>query len=385
MTQLSKLATLGLGKETTPNTYIVPSMGIPFTKADFEDPIAPLRDESVRGNDTVVQGIYPGPQHATWSIDCLAYPDLLGHFLCGTIGPDTVTAGVSTTLSSASTAGATSISVAATIPLNSIIKIDTGANLEYAKVTAVSGSGPYTLTVTTSSSGPVGLTYAHNSSVAVVSQTTHTFKQSPSTAIPTYSFTVYDTTQTLGYVGAKMTDLQIKIDPNAAVSLTVNALAFPGTTQSLASETYSPYVPGLGWTWTQTQLGTATTRGKTLDLTIKRAGEAINSSDGTQGPREIFVGALECDGTYKAIFENQTDMNTFLNYTQGAVVATVSSPISMGGQSLALTMSKSGWTTGKRDLSQPYVQADFSISGIYNTTDGGAVSAVLSNFQTAAY
>jgi hypothetical protein len=385
MTQLSKLATLGLGKETTPNTYTAPTMGIPFTKADFEDPIAPLRDESVRGNDTVVQGVYPGPQHATWSIDVLAYPDLAGHFFAGTIGPDTVTAGVSTTLSASSLANATSISTAASIAAGSIIKIDSGANLEYAKVTAVSGAGPYTLTVTTSNNGSVGLLYAHNSSVAVVSATTHTFKQSPSTAIPTYSFTVYDTTQTLGYAGAKFTDLQIKIDPNAAISLSATALAFPGTTQSLASETYSPYVPGLGWTWTQTQIGTPTTRGKTLDLTIKRAGEAINSSDGTQGPREIFVGALECDGTYKAIFENQIDMNTFLNYTQGALVATISSPISMGGQSIAVTMSKSAWTTGKRDLGQPYVQADFNISGVYNTTDGGAVSVVLQNWQTTAY
>lgn len=385
MTQLSKLATLGLAKESTPNTYAAPVMGIPFMKADFEDVIEPLKDESVRGNDTVLQGIYPGPTHATWDIDVLAYPDLAGHFFAAVIGPDTVTAGVSTTLSSATLVGATSISTAASIAAGSIIKIDSGANLEYAKVTAVSGAGPYTLTVTTSASGSVGLTYAHNSAVAVVSQTTHTFKQSPTTAIPTYSLTVWDTTQYLGYTGCKFTDLQVKIDPKAAVSLSLKALAQPGTVQSTVSETYSPYVPNLGWAWTQTQNGTATTRGLSLDVTAKRAGEAINSSDGTQGPREIFVGALECDGTYKAIFENQTDLNLFANYTQQPIVATVTTPISMGGQSIALTMSKSGWTKGKRDLGSAYVQADFDIAGIYNTTDGGAISVSLANWQTSAY
>jgi hypothetical protein len=31
------------------------------------------------------------------------------------------------------------------------------------------------------------------------------------------------------------------------------------------------------------------------------------------------------------------------------------------------------------------VQGDFSLSGIYNTTDGGAVQATLKNFSSSAY
>ena len=381
MTQLSRLAKLGLGKETTYGTYTAPTMGIPFDKADFEDVIAPLKDQSVRGNDTVLQGIYPGPEHATWDVDVNSYPDLIGHFLAGVIGPDTVTAGVSTTLSSGSTAGATSISTAATIPVGSTIAIDTGTLLEYATTGTPSGSGPYTIPIVTPSTG---LMNAHASGVTVVAQSKHVFKQSTA-ALPSYSLTVYDTTQTLGYAGLKWTDLGIKIDPKATVTFSLKALALPGTVQSSAAETYSQYMPALGWAWTQTQNAVATTRGLTLDLTVKRAGEAINSSDGTQAPREIFVGAIESDGTYKAIFENQTDLNLFLQYSQQPIVATVTQPLSAGGQSLALTMSKSGWTTGKRDLSQSYVQASFALSGIYNTTDGGAVQATLMNFQTSAY
>lgn len=382
MTQLSKLATLGIAKESVAGTYIVPTAGIPFMKADFEDTIAPLRDESWRGNDTLLQGVYPGVEHATWDIDVLAYPDLAGYFFVGMIGPDTVTAGVSTTLSSSTIIGATSISTAATIPMGTTIAIDTGTNLEYAVTGTPSGAGPFTIPITTPATG---LTKAHTSSVTVVGQTTHTFKQSPSTAIPTFSLTVYDTTQYLGYSGLKFTDLAIKIDPNAAVSFNVKALSFPQTVQSTVTETYSQYMPMLGWDWTETQLGSATTRGLTLDLTVKRAGEAIHSSDGVQTPREIFVGALESDGTYKAIFENQTDINTFLNYTQGAVVATVTQPLSAGGQSMAITMSKAAWTKGKRDVSTPYVQASFDISGVYNTTDSGALQITVLNWRTAAY
>ncbi|WP_055591124.1 phage tail tube protein, partial [Streptacidiphilus griseoplanus] len=308
MTQLSRLATLGLAKETVANTYTAPTVGIPFDKADFEDKIDPLRDESIRGNDTVLQGVYQGSVNAEWDIDVMAYPDLTGHFLRAVIGPDTVTAGISTTLSASTTAGATSISVPVSIPAGSLIKIDTAANIEYALTGTPTGSGPYTIPITSPAGG---LTLPHSSSVAVVSATKHTFKQDPTQAIPSYSLTVNDTTQTLGYAGTKFTDLQVKIDPKASVSLSLKALSLQGVPQSNATETYSAFTPHLGWTWTQTQNSVATTRGLSLDLTIKRAGEAIGSSDGTQGPREIFVGALECDGSYKAIFENQTDIGVF--------------------------------------------------------------------------
>lgn len=382
MTQLSRLATLGLSKEATPGTWLAPTVGIPFLKGDYEDMFTELKDESVRGNDTVLQGLYQGTVHAEWNLDVMAYPDLAGHFLAGVIGPDTVTPGVSTTLSSSTIVGATSISTAATIPVGSTIMIDTGTKTEYAVTGTPTGSGPYTIPITTPASG---LTQAHNSAVTVVSQTTHTFKQSPTTALPTYSLTLYDTTQTVSCSYCRLSDLQMKIDPKGAVSLTIKYVSFPSVVQSAQVETFSTYDPLLGWSWNMTNAGASSTRGLTYDVTVKRATEAIASSDGTQAPREVFAGAVEVDGTYKAIFENQTDMNLYINYTQTATTATLAQPVPRGGQSLALTMSKSGYYKGKRDLSSPYVQADFSISGIYNTTDGGAVQAVLKNYQTTAY
>ncbi|MFJ6215003.1 phage tail tube protein [Streptomyces sp. NPDC092296] len=386
MTQLSKLSTLGIAREATPGTYAPPVAGIPFSKADFEDKVDPIRDESWRGNDTVLQGVYQGVSSSEWDIEVNGYPDLIGHLLRGTIGPDTVTAGVSTTLSSATAAGASSISVAATIPAGSVIRIDTAAATEYAMTGTPTGSGPsYTIPLVTQDGASASLAGAHESGVVVVSQTRHTFRQDPTQAIPSYSLTVNDTTQTLGYAGFKFTEMGIKIDPKAAVTFDMKGLGPVGAAQAPVAETYTKSTPNLGWTWTTTQAGAASTRGLTLDLTIKRDGEAIASSDGTQGPREIFVGALEADGTYKAIFENQDDMGAFLNGTQLPLSVRIATPVPVGGQSLAITMSRAAWTTGKRDLGQNYVQADYAISGVYNTTDGGAVTAVLANWTTTAY
>lgn len=385
MTQLSHLATLGLAKESTPGTWATPIVGVPFTKADFEDVTTELRDESVRGNDTTLQGLYPGPIDATWSIDVLAYPLLAGHILRGIIGPDTVTAGVSTTLSAATTVGATSISTAASIPAGSTVMIDTGAVVEYAVTGTPSGSGPYTIPLTSTGTGAgTALGQAHTSGAAVVAQSTHVFKQSTAPT-PSYSLTVFDTLQYLGYAGARMSQLQIKVDPKAAIQFTADFSTFPGVVESTVTETYSTPQPLLGWQWTTTNAGGASTRGLTLDLTLKRSVEAIHASNGVQAPREIFAGTIDADGTYKAIFENQTDLALYNQWSQQAMVAALTAPLSFGGYSLNFTMTKSGWYKAKRDLGQQYVQADYTISGIYNTTDGGAIQATLTNFQSTAY
>jgi len=381
VTALSRLATLGLAKEAVAGTWLAPTMGIPFLKGEYEDLYTQLKDESIRGNDTVLQGMYQGVAHSEWQIDVQAYPDLIGHFLVGMIGPDTVTAGISTTLSASTIVGATSITTVASIPVGSTIQIDTGANAEYAITGTPSGAGPYTIPITTPATG---LTKPHSSAVAVVSQSTHTFKQSTA-PLPTYSLTYYDTTQTISTSWARLSDLQLKIDPKGAVTASLKYVAFPTVVQTLQVETYSTFDPLLGWSWNMTNAGAASTRGLTYDVTVKRTTEALHTSDGVQTPREIFAGAIEVDGTYKALFENQTDLNLYTQYTQSPATASLAQPLARGGQSLSLTMSKSGWFKGKRDLSGVYAQADFSLSGIYNTTDGGAVQAVLKTFSATAY
>src|ERR1017187_3382378 len=140
MTYLSRLTKLGLAKETTQYTYLAPTVSIPFTTAQFEDHITPLRDESVRANDAIVQGIQQGTWSTTWALDCNAYADITGHWLRAIIGPDTLTtAGVTTSLASNCIAGATSLTLTATVPTGSVIQISdaAGANLEWVKVTVV--------------------------------------------------------------------------------------------------------------------------------------------------------------------------------------------------------------------------------------------------------
>jgi hypothetical protein len=393
MTLLARNGTLGLGKEApgTPGTYATPTVGIPYTgSSGFEDMIAQIKDESVRGDDSILHGSYQGPGHAEWSIDFLAYPDLLGYALVGMIGPDTVTAGISTTLSAATIVGATAIQTAVSLAAGTVVKVGTGAAVEYAWTDgAATGTGPYTSNVTTVAGrtgvNRVGLANIHSSSDPVLTPTTHTFKQNPAVALPTWSFTYFDTYQYVSCSYGRFSEIQVKIDPKGAVSLSTKATSFMSVPATTTSETYSTYDPLLGWSWNLTSGGAPSSRGLTCDLTLKRAVDAIASSDGTQNPREVFAGAIEADGTLKAIFESNADLALFLQNTQLPMTVALQQPINRGGQSLSLTMSKSAWYKGKRDMSQAYSQADFSISGVANTTDGGVVQATLLNWVTTAY
>lgn len=392
MTSLAKLGYIGIAKESTQGTYVAPAFYIPCTKIEAEDVFIEIRDESYRNNDTLLQGVYQGPGDSTVSIDLMAYPDAVPYILRGLIGPDTVTVtGVSTTLASNATQGATSLSLTASVPNNSILRIQdaAGANTEYVQVGTVSGAGPFTAPITTPATGTQ---FAHTAAGgSVVSQSTHKFVQNPSAAQTSWSLTKYDVatngmaSHSRGFPGCKISEAAIKIDPKAAMTLAVKYTGWLSTEQSDPVPTFSSTIPELGWQWTMTNAGGSSTRGLTYDLTVKRPAEAIHASTGTQQPREVFQGVLEADGTYKAIFENDTDLNLYLNYTQLPVVATLTQPVTSGGNSITLQTNKSGFVKGKVDLSSVYVTADFSLSGIYNSTDGGAITVTMTNFVSTAY
>ncbi|MFD9564344.1 phage tail tube protein [Streptomyces sp. NPDC059994] len=383
MTLLSRLGWIGIAKEVTQGTFLAPTFYLPVTKSDFNIEYAQLKDESYRANDTGLQGLYQGTGETTASLELSAYPDCIGYLL-RVIGPDTVTAGVSTTLSSSTIIGATSISTAASIPLGTTIAIDTAGNLEYAITGTPSGSGPYTIPITTPAGG---LTKAHSSAVTVLGQTTHTFKQSTTVAKPTYSFVDYNVYETWGYPGCMLSEVGIKIDPKGMATLDAKLTGWIGAVQTgLAAPTFTSVQPLLGWQWAMTNSGGSSTRGLSYDLTLKRDIDAIHASNGTQQPREVFTGVLDAEIKYKAIYENDTDYNQYLQALQTSPTSAVlTQPITSGGASLTLTTTTPGWSKGGYDKSGMYVTADFEVAGIYNATDAGAIQAVLKNWTTAAF
>jgi hypothetical protein len=326
-----------------------------------------------------------------WEFECNGYPDLAGHLFRAIIGPDTLSAGVSTVLNANTSANATTITTTASVPSLSVLQISdsAGANLEWVSIGTVTGSGPYTCPIVAGGgSGGNSTRYAHTAAGgSVLSQSTHTFTQNRtfSTVWPTYSWTTDDGQDQLGWPGNVMSELAIKIDPKGFITFSPKYMGFPSITEATFAYTASAVQPIVGWGWTVTNGGSSSSRGLTMDITWKRALEAIQSSDGTQAPREIFPGALEQDGSYKAVYDSATDMNLFKQYIQTPTVHTLTQPVTSGGASIAITMSKSGYTTGEVDTSTLYVSLAQAVSGIANTTDSGVGQVVLKNFTSTAY
>lgn len=380
---LSRLSYVGLAKETTPGTYVAPTAFLPVNSdLKFEDDYAELRDESYRNNDSVLQGVYQGVGDGAGAFSMNCYPDLIGHFLCAMIGNDTVTAAaVGTTLSASASIGATTITVtsATGIAANMPLMLDTGSNIEYVQV----GSG-YVSGTSVPLTNP--LTIAHSSAAAVVSQTTHTFKQA-NTRRPAYSLTEFTPVSTRGWTSSILEELGFKIDPKGIVSVTTKWQSFPSSSQSTPTPTWTKAQPLLGWQWAMTNGGASSNKGVTLDWALKREVEAIHASTGSQTAEEVFPGAITLEGTYKARFADETDLALYLAQTQQPLQAVMTQPVTATqmGASLSILTSLGSIYKGAKNLSGKYADADFSVAGIQNGTDGGTLQAVLKNFSTSAY
>jgi hypothetical protein len=240
--------------------------------------------------------------------------------------------------------------------------------------------GPFVLTLAKP------LTIAHTSGVAVASQTKHVFAQT-NTRQPSYSLVDFNQFETRAYPGCVLSELGIKIDPKAIVTLTHKWMGYPSAMQTTPTPTFTKTQPLLGWQWTMTNAGAASTRGLSLDWAVKREVESIHASTGTQNPEEVFPGALTLDGTYKARFSDNLDLNLFLQYLQQPVTSLLTQPVTatLMGATLAITTSQGGFYKGKTSRAGKYAEADFSLAGISNATDGGTMTATLTNFTTTAY
>jgi hypothetical protein len=348
----------------------------------------PLRDESFRGNDTVLQNLIGGPSECTFDYTLpYLYPDVAGDHFRAIIGPDTAVTPAATTLSSTAAAGATSISTAATIAAGSSISIG-GTTTEYAYTGAPTGAGPYTipLLIAPGSTTPYTLLASHASAAAVVVATTHTFKNNNrAAAFPTYSLTHNNGSEIRGYPSCLLDEFLVKVDGKGAVSADAKWKGFPSAVQAGGTFSYSTVQGQPGWGTTTTLNGVASTRTMTADLTFKRAAEAVHSADGTQGPREMFPDSLDFTYKIKAIFENTTDSAAFLAYNSLPVVFQIMQPAALGAGLITVTTTTGKHTKFAGDFTGKYILADLEGSGIYNTTDASAAQVAVTNFVSATY
>lgn len=390
MTYLSRTAKLGIAAETTDATWTAPAFTIPFEAGTrFADHILQLHDTTIRASDVVEdQDLQQGPYWSDWTVNTLAYPDLAGWFLRAMIGPDQYTPGVVTTFAAGSQPGATSISLAAAPPAGAVLELGSGATLEYAQAGTPTGAGPYTVPV---ASPATGLRYAHSTGEAAQSQAAHLFQQNrPAGPLwPSWSLTTDDGVETLGWPGCVLGALTIRVSADDRVSFATTWNGYPPVSEATFTENESTTQAPSGWGWTITTAGGASTRGLTLDLTLARALDVVRCA-GQQAPLVIVPGPLKTTAAYRAIFDTPADLNLYRQALQQPAVWTIAQPAGLGGATITVTVTRSGWTDGAVSLDDPgrYVTAGFKLAGIANTTDSpasGVTQVQLKNFWQQSY
>ena len=383
MSALSRTAKLGIAPESVPGVYEVPTFSVIFSKgARYKQVILPLRDTALRGSDSGLQDVQQGPTWSEWTIPSDCYPDLIGFWLSSLIGPDTCTPGVSTTFTAAADAGASSISLAAAPAAGAVLMLGSGDTLEYAQAGTPTGRGPYTVPLESA------LLYGHPDGDPAMSQSQHVFTQNqegPTFSWPRWSLTMDDGTGPLGWPGTVISGLQVKISAEGIAKLIATATGFPPATVGTFDWAGSAAQPVYGWSWGITTGGGASTRGLSLDLNLHRVTEPIPTVSGQQQVLGIWPGPLQADGTYVAIFEDQSDMDLFTGAVQDPAVFTLAQPVLGGGCSVTLEMPRSGWLTGEPVTEGMYLAATYSLAGIAQPAGGGLFSATLLNFYDAAY
>ena len=383
MSVLSRTAKLGIAAETVPGVYELPAFPIVFSSgAKYRQVITPLRDKALRGSDSELQDLLQGPIWSEWVIPSDLYPDLIGIYLASVIGPDDCTPGVTTILTASATAGAQAVSLAAEPAAGAVLMLGSGAALEYAQAGTPSGSGPYTVPLETS------LRFAHPSGDSAVSQSAHVFAQNqegPTFSWPRWSLTMDDGTGPLGWPGTVVSSLQVKIGSDGMAKLTASASGFPPSSVDTFDWEGTAAQPMYGWQWQITTGGGASTRGQQLDLTLHRDLGICPVIAGQQQVLGIWPGPLQADGTYTAIYEDQSDMDEYVNSVQDPVVHSLVQPVLAGGCSVTLTMPRSGWITGEPVTTGNYLSATFALSGIAQPAGGGLFTATLLNYYGSAY
>ena len=207
---------------------------------------------------------------------------------------------------------------------------------------------------------------------------THTISLKNATAIgadaqPT-SFTIEDmyVASNRYYPGCKVTDFTMNFNSEGMLEYTAKLMGFPSETTTIASPTFSSVTPTPVWKGT-VSIGGATV-GYTTDgtITMTRASEAIFGINTSQGPYEIFVGALDSTGSFTFVMENDDQLTNFLSNSQPALAITFAQGASTTATSIGFTLSKGAYTTAAIDRSGDHVAISVDFSSMATTTNAGS-------------
>lgn len=191
---------------------------------------------------------------------------------------------------------------------------------------------------------------------------------------PTLQLTFFNGNNTRQWGGVQLSEVNLKAAGVGKVTHDCKAMAYASGVVSAFSPSPSTIKPLAGFTGITTIAGSAVSKLMTVDLSIKRQVDALDTIDGSPDPLRLPAGIVTVDGKATYVMDDDTYLNYYLNNTQPAVsIAWNNHTTADATQAgLTLTMTKCAHKTAKMVGGKSYVSVDADLHALANTTDVGA-------------
>lgn len=364
------LTQMGFGIETAKGTLLAQPTYIIEVKAPKYTPdVLLIPDDTLQGSMVKVYDEIQSMRYDKHGWESYLYMDHFPILVCAEWGStDTVTAAPTPgTLASTTVAGSNTISTSATAPVGSVVVFGTYPSLEAHVVTAVTGSGPYTLTL----NYPV--TFVVNSGQTVTGLTAHKFSllNTATGQPPSLSIWDYDGEEWRTLTAMQLDELVLKGNNTGLADYTTTVMGNPATPNASAPSTSLTAVEStVPWSLQCVIGGSHIVTVVDWELSFKRNTKPIPALTGQQAYFEYFADAIVTSGKFTFVEQSGSPyLTSYINATKQALDLTLYDP---AGNLFNYHCTSAIFTTGELVRSKEWVEVTVDVQFLPTATDATA-------------
>ena len=181
-----------------------------------------------------------------------------------------------------------------------------------------------------------------------------------------------------GVAGVKWTDLEIKWTAEGLLEFDAKGTGLSVADQSKPSASMTGVIPTPAWLAVLTLGGVGMSKSNDGSIKFARTNKVIKVLNNTQVPLTVFLSSLMVTGKYKAIMDDETELNRYITNTQPSFLVNFQQGAGAGVQQLQIQCSQAAWdkdpTITQTAGSPIEIEAEFT--AIANATDAGASGGV---------
>lgn len=188
-----------------------------------------------------------------------------------------------------------------------------------------------------------------------------------------FTLTDFFTTAVQAWPGMQVEELTLTFTKDGLLEFDAKLTGWSSKAAATPTPTFSGVLPVPTWLGVMTIGGTAISNMIDGSITIKRAASVIHTSNGSQDPWCVFLGAVEVSAKFTCVMEDMTQYAHFQNNDTPAFVLSWTDGTGAGITQVQAQFTKGAYVAEVIDRSKDYVEVQITIEAEANITDKGAV------------